>query len=100
MCIPVYRGALGFLPLRKPVHLVMGAPLDFSCKQPGSPTDEEVRSAHSSYMEALILGRCLSMTISKLLSRGAEASYRIGAVLAIQRHVLFSVQSLKEEALR
>ena len=56
VCIPVYRGALGFLPLRKPVHLVMGAPMDFSCKQPGSPTDEEVRSAHSCYMEALILG--------------------------------------------
>ncbi|CAK8991592.1 Diacylglycerol O-acyltransferase 1 (Diglyceride acyltransferase) (Triacylglycerol synthase) (TAG synthase), partial [Durusdinium trenchii] len=42
VCIPVYLGALGFLPLRKPVHLVCGAPLELSCKVPGKPTDEEV----------------------------------------------------------
>ncbi|CAK8991642.1 Diacylglycerol O-acyltransferase 1 (Diglyceride acyltransferase) (Triacylglycerol synthase) (TAG synthase) [Durusdinium trenchii] len=53
VCIPVYLGALGFLPLRKPVHLVCGAPLELSCKVPGKPTDEEVQSAHCTYMDAL-----------------------------------------------
>jgi len=53
VCIPVYRGAFGFLPLRKPVHLVLGQPLELKCKVSGAPTDEEVQQAHSSYMEAL-----------------------------------------------
>mmetsp|Transcript_37754 Transcript_37754/g.70427 ORF Transcript_37754/g.70427 Transcript_37754/m.70427 type:complete len:382 (-) Transcript_37754:17-1162(-) len=53
VCIPLYRGALGFLPLRFPVHVVMGSPMDFSCKVPGSPTDEEVQQAHASYITAL-----------------------------------------------
>lgn len=56
VCIPVYRGAVGFLPLRKPVHLVLGAPLELSCQVPGKPTDEEVQQAHARYMEALLLG--------------------------------------------
>eukprot|EP00434_Breviolum_minutum_P003622 symbB.v1.2.003190.t1/scaffold158.1/size292703/3 len=42
VCIPVYRGAFGFLPLRKPVHLVLGKPLELKCKVSGAPTDEEV----------------------------------------------------------
>ncbi|CAJ1403675.1 unnamed protein product [Effrenium voratum] len=53
VCIPVYLGALGFLPLRRPVHLVLGRPLQFSCQQPGKPTDQEVQQAHQQYMDAL-----------------------------------------------
>ena len=57
VCIPMYRGALGFLPLRKPVHLVLGAPLELPpLTTPGQPTEEEVRRAHGKYVEALKLG--------------------------------------------
>lgn len=54
VCIPMYRGALGFLPLRKPVHLVLGAPLELPpLTKPGQPTEEEVQMAHGKYVEAL-----------------------------------------------
>ena len=57
VCIPMYRGALGFLPLRKPVHLVLGAPLELPpLTKPGQPTEEEVQMAHGKYVEALKLG--------------------------------------------
>ena len=62
VCIPVYLGAFGFLPLRKPVHLVLGEALELKCKVPGAPTDEEVQDAHRCYMEALKLGgNCRSL---------------------------------------
>ena len=38
------------------MHLVLGQPLELKCRVSGAPTDEEVQQAHSSYMEALILG--------------------------------------------
>ena len=53
VCIPLYYGAMGLLPLRFPVHVVMGEPMEFDCKVPGSPTDEEVQEAHSKYVAAL-----------------------------------------------
>ena len=57
VCIPIYRGALGFLPLRKPVHLVLGAPLELpALKTAGQPTEEELQRAHGKYVEALKLG--------------------------------------------
>mmetsp|Transcript_59165 Transcript_59165/g.138447 ORF Transcript_59165/g.138447 Transcript_59165/m.138447 type:complete len:381 (-) Transcript_59165:58-1200(-) len=53
ICIPLYYGALGLLPLRHPVHVVMGAPIEFECKVAGFPSDEEVQQAHAKYVAAL-----------------------------------------------
>ena len=56
ICIPLYYGALGLLPLRHPVHVVMGAPIEFECKVAGFPSDEEVQQAHAKYVAALRSG--------------------------------------------
>jgi len=53
VCIPVYWGAVAFLPKRVPVELVLGEPLQVTCAKPGEPTDEEVSAAHAAYVTAL-----------------------------------------------
>eukprot|EP00403_Amphidinium_massartii_P000362 CAMPEP_0178380684 /NCGR_PEP_ID=MMETSP0689_2-20121128/5593_1 /TAXON_ID=160604 /ORGANISM="Amphidinium massartii, Strain CS-259" /LENGTH=336 /DNA_ID=CAMNT_0020000841 /DNA_START=74 /DNA_END=1084 /DNA_ORIENTATION=+ len=53
VCIPVYWGAVAFLPKRVPINLVMGSPLEVDCATPGQPTDEEVAAAHAAYVGAL-----------------------------------------------
>jgi 2-acylglycerol O-acyltransferase 2 len=53
VCIPIYRGLIGFLPKRVPMNLVFGDPIEPSCAQPGAPTDEEINAAHAVYIAAL-----------------------------------------------
>ncbi|CAE8697401.1 unnamed protein product, partial [Polarella glacialis] len=54
VCIPLYRGLVGFLPKRVPVNLVFGAPLELPiCSVPGAPSDAEVVAAHAIYVKAL-----------------------------------------------
>ena len=53
VCIPLYRGSIGFLPRRVPIDLVMGEPLEYKCATPGNPTKEEVEAAHAMYIVAL-----------------------------------------------
>ncbi|KAL1503521.1 hypothetical protein AB1Y20_012001 [Prymnesium parvum] len=53
VALPLYRGAFGFVPKRRPVDLVFGEPFEPACKVAGNPTDEEVVAAHASYMAQL-----------------------------------------------
>lgn len=53
ICIPLYRGSIGFLAKRVPLNIVVGDPLEFSCAEPGKPSDSEVTAAHAAYVAAL-----------------------------------------------
>merc|ERR1711971_1504255 len=54
VCIPIYKGHCGVLPLRKPIDLVFGEPLQLlTCATPGAPTSDEIVAAHAAYVEAL-----------------------------------------------
>lgn len=52
--MPLYTGALGFVPKRAPNDLVLGTPIEpRPCATPGQPTDAEVQAAHADYVKAL-----------------------------------------------
>merc|ERR1712187_945831 len=47
VCIPMYRGLIGFLPKRVPINLVIGDPIELFFVYSGAPTDEEINAAHA-----------------------------------------------------
>ena len=53
VAMPLYQGALGFVPKRAPNDLVFGTPIEPACAIPGQPTDAEVQAAHAAYVVAL-----------------------------------------------
>ena len=54
VCVPLYAGAFLFFPHRVPVDVVFGAPIEpLQLATPGRPTDDEVRTAHAAYIDAL-----------------------------------------------
>ena len=55
VCLPLYAGSFGVLPLRVPLDMVFGAPLELTPPvTPGKPTEEEVAMAHAQYIAALV----------------------------------------------
>ena len=52
VAIPLITGSVGLLPHRRPVRIVVGAPLPCPCAD-GCPTQKDVDAAHAAYVAAL-----------------------------------------------